>query len=89
MFLQHERLTKNIQIVLTKWFLTCNRYSKKTWQRLTSLYEAPGTRELLGLNNTVAEDLRAVEVAAKEESIDPCTHDITIETLHTIQAEHG
>ena len=78
-----------IQIVLSKRVLTCNNYSKKTWQRLTSLYEAPGTRELLSLNNTVAEDLRAVEVAAKEESINPDTHDITIEALHTVQAEHG
>ena len=68
---------------------TCNSYSHHTWQRLDSLYNTPGTWELLGLDNTVAEDLRAVEVAAKEESIDPCTHGITIETTDKIQAEHG
>ena len=72
-----------------KLFLTCNSYSKKTWQRLTSLYKTPGTRELLFLNNTVAVHLRAVEVATKEQSIDPDTHDIAIEALHTVKTEHG
>ena len=44
---------------------------------------------MLGLDNTVAEDLRGVEVAAKEESIDASTHGVAIEPTHKVQATDG
>ena len=72
-----------------KYLYTCKNDPKKTRKRLASLYNTPCTRELLSLDNTVAKDLRAVEVAAKEQSIDPSTHGVTVEPRHKINTQHG
>ena len=68
---------------------TCKNYTENTWSCLAGLNNTPGTGELLGLDNAVAEDLRGVEVAAKEESIDASTHGVAIEPTHEVQTEHG
>jgi len=65
--------------------VTCDRNTKKSWERLDRLDKTPSARERLLFDDAVAECLGHITVTPKEDSIQPAEHNVPVETLHAVQ----